>query len=38
MFQTDLLSILTSLEDSQHTCITNTIYCEYSIKAPDDGQ
>jgi len=27
----------TSLVDGQHT-MTNTYYCEYSIKAPDDGQ
>jgi len=31
-------SILTSLGDSQHICMTNTKCCEYSIKAPDDGQ
>jgi len=30
-------SILTSLADSI-TSITNTIWCEYSIKTPDDGQ
>ena len=31
-------SILTSLADSQHNCMTNTHCCEYSIKTPDDGQ
>jgi len=31
-------SILTSLADSQHTSMTNTYCCEYSIKTPDDGQ
>jgi len=29
-------SILTSLADSQHNCMTNTYCCEYSIKTPDD--
>ena len=31
-------SILTSLADSQHNCIANTSWCEYSIKTPDYGQ
>jgi hypothetical protein len=29
---------MTSLADSQHTSMTNTSCCEYSIKTPDDGQ
>jgi len=31
-------SILTSLADSQHNCVTNTYCCVYSVEAPDDGQ
>jgi len=31
-------SILISLADSQHNCMTNTICCDYSVKAPDYGQ
>jgi len=31
-------SIMTSLAESQHNCMTNTYCCEYSIKTPDDGQ
>ena len=50
MFRTDLLSIISSLDTvftasgicllagSQHTSMTNTSCCEYSIKTPDDGQ
>jgi len=34
----ELSSILTSLTDSQHNCMTNTSFREYSIKTPDDGQ
>jgi hypothetical protein len=43
MFRTDLLSIisssiLTSLADGNITNLTNTYFCEYSIKTADDGQ
>jgi len=31
-------SIPTSLAENQHYCMTNTIFCEYSIETPDDGQ
>ena len=30
--------VVRSLADSQHTSMTNTSCCEYSIKTPDDGQ
>jgi len=34
----EVLSIPTSLADIQHTSMTNTSCCEYSINTPDDGQ